>query len=209
MNKKSRCVIISAAEIKNYENIKTYLKKDDFNIFCDAGLNHQEALGITPNLIIGDFDSTENPNSSVETIVLPSVKDDTDTFFAIKEGIKRGFETFLLIGVIGNRLDHSLCNISALQFLYENKKSATILDDYSEITIADKNHQYIEDSYKYFSLMNICGDVKGVNIKNAKYPLTDGEIKSSYQYGISNEVLPGKKAEIWVEEGLLLLFKIR
>ena len=42
----------------------------------------------------------------------------------------------------------------------------------------------------------------------AKYPLEDGEIRSEYQFGISNEVLPGRTARVTVQEGRLLLVKV-
>lgn len=203
-----RCVIVSAAEIKNYDKIKTYLSDEDFYIFCDAGLNHQQALGVTPNLIVGDFDSTSRPDTNIEIIQLPCEKDDTDTFFAVKEGIKRGYKEFLLLGVIGNRFDHSLCNISCLLYLQEHNIPATILDDYSEMCIVGNKTVYIEDNYAYFSLMNVTGDAEGINIKNAKYNLENGTIKASYMYGSSNEVLPDKIAEVNVRSGKLLLIKV-
>ena len=52
-----KCVIVGAADIKDYARSKNYLREDDFYIFCDAGLKHSEALGIKPDLMIGDFDS--------------------------------------------------------------------------------------------------------------------------------------------------------
>lgn len=69
-----------------------------------------EALGAKPDLIVGDFDSHQNPNLDVETIVLPCEKNDTDTVFAVKEAIKRGFVDFLLIGVVGARRPESVSN---------------------------------------------------------------------------------------------------
>ena len=83
----ARCVIVSAAEIQNYEKVKSYLNDDDFYIFCDGGLNHMKGLGVKPNLIVGDFDSACKNDFDIEkfeTIELPCQKDDTDTFFAIK-----------------------------------------------------------------------------------------------------------------------------
>lgn len=68
---------------------------------------------------------------------------------------------------------------------------------------------YIEDSYAFFSLLNITGCAKGIFIQNAKYPLDDGEITCKYQYGVSNEVIPGKTAIVSVREGKLLLIKDR
>ena len=99
-----KCVIIGAADIKDYARAKNYLRKDDFYIFCDAGLKHTEALGMKPDLIIGDFDSyskEEALKQGIETIVLPCEKDDTDTVFAVKEALRRNFAEFLLVGVIG------------------------------------------------------------------------------------------------------------
>ena len=94
---KRRCVVIGGAAIKDHQAVWEYLNPDDFNIFCDSGLFHQEALGIEPHLIVGDFDSHENPHLNVETIVLPCEKDDTDTVYAVKEAVKRGFDNFLLL----------------------------------------------------------------------------------------------------------------
>ena len=205
----SRCIIVGGADINNYDYIRTSLQSDDYVIFCDSGLKHLSALQVKPSLIVGDFDSHENPHLDTETIVLPCEKDDTDTVYAMKEAIKRGFDTFLLIGVVGGRLDHTLGNISMLLYLDSHGCKGTIIDDYSEMEIISSAPAYIEDEYEFFSLLNITGCAKGITIQNAKYPLNDGEITCEYQYGVSNEVLPGKTAIVSVREGKLLLIKDR
>ena len=202
-----RCVIIGGADICNYDRIKSELKDDDFIIFCDSGLKHMSSLTVTPSLIVGDFDSHENPQLNVETIVLPCEKDDTDTVFAVKEAIKRGYGEFFLIGVVGARLDHTLGNVYILEHLDELGFKGRIIDDYSEMELVSSEPAYVDDSYAFFSLINITGTAKGITIENAKYPLNDGEITCSYQYGVSNEVLPGKRAKISIEDGKLLLIK--
>ena len=68
---------------------------------------------------------------------------------------------------------------------------------------------HIDDSFRFFSLLNITGIAKGITVKNAKYPLKDAEITCVYQYGVSNEVLPGMRAEVTVKGGKLLLIKDR
>ena len=203
-----RCVIIGGADIARYDDIRVRLQKDDFYICCDSGLKHKEALGIVPDLIVGDFDSHENPHLDIETIVLPCEKDDTDTVFAVKEALRRGFQDFLLIGVAGGRLDHTLGNISILLMLDARGKTAAALDDFSEMEIVSGRPVKIDSRYSFFSLLNITGTARGISIKNAKYPLTDAEITSEYQYGISNEVLPGMTAEVSVKDGRLLLIKV-
>lgn len=203
-----RCVIVGGADIGNYEQIRVCLREDDFIVYCDSGLKHMEALERQPNLIVGDFDSHENPHLDVETIVLPCEKDDTDTVFVVKETVKRGFDDFLLIGVVGARLDHTLGNVSILLYLHSLGKNAVIIDNYSEMQIVAEQPAYISDRYAFFSLLNISGHAKGITIRGAKYPLQNGEITCEYQYGISNEVLPGQMAEVSVSDGRLLLLKV-
>lgn len=205
----NRCVIVGGADINNYEYINGKISKDDFVVFCDSGLKHLKNLDVSPNLIVGDFDSHENPNLDVETIVLPCEKDDTDTVFAVKEAIKRGFDEFILIGVVGARLDHTLGNVSVLLYLHSLSKKGTIIDDYSEMEIVSEDIAYIDDTYAFFSLLNISGVAKGVTIKNAKYPLHNAEITCEYQYGVSNEVVAGETAQVSVKDGKLLLIKVR
>ncbi len=52
-----RCVIVGGADINNYDYIKTKITDNDYVVFCDSGLKHMKELGISPSLIIGDFDS--------------------------------------------------------------------------------------------------------------------------------------------------------
>lgn len=206
------CLIVSAAKIENYETIKKLIPDNCFVIVCDGGLNHVEKLGITPNLIVGDFDSHEKPETSIETIELPCEKDDTDTFFAVKEAFKRGYRNFTLVGLIGQRFDHSLCNLSILMWLFEQNCKAVMIDDFSEMTIIGpetlKSPATITDSYSYFSLMLPSGDIEGLTIKDAKYNLDNTDMKAAYQFGISNEVPSGKISKVSLRKGKILLVKV-
>ena len=202
-----RCVIVGGADISDYVRIGGIISDDDFVIFCDSGLKHMAPLGVSPGLIVGDFDSYENPQLDVETIVLPCEKDDTDTVYAVKEAVKRGYKDFLLIGVIGARLDHTLGNVYILEYLDELGLKGKIIDDYSEIELVSRGPAYVEDSYAFFSLVSIMGTARGISIENAKYPLSDGVITPGYQYAVSNEVVKGKCAGVSVREGKLLLIK--
>ena len=204
-----RCVIVGGADIHNYSLIRENLCAEDYVVFCDCGLKHLEQLQVKPSLIVGDFDSHENPHLDVETIVLPCEKDDTDTVYAVKEALNRGFDDFLLIGVVGARLDHTLGNVSILLYLDSLGKKGCIMDDYSEMEIVSDKPVSICEQYSFFSLLNITGCAKGITITGAKYPLDGGEITCEYQYGISNEVLPGETARVTVACGKLLLIKVR
>ena len=205
----NQCVIIGGADIGDYAAAASFIRPLDYIICCDCGLRHRAPLGVEADLIIGDFDSHENPMAAIETIVLPHRKDDTDTMYAIKEALRRGFREFLLLGVCGNRMDHTLGNLYALLYLYHRGAHGVIVDDYSEMELVDSTPVSISDRYPYFSLLNITGTASGISIENAIFPLSDGSIEPEYQYGVSNEVIPGKTAVVSVSEGLLLLIKDR
>ena len=71
----SRAVIVCGAKIKDYEAVSSYFRDDDFFIYCDSGLVHEDRF-ISPvdssaDLIIGDFDSHEKPDRNTEIITLP------------------------------------------------------------------------------------------------------------------------------------------
>lgn len=211
INNNERCVIIGGADITDYNKARGYLRDGDFVIYCDSGLGHRKSLGVQPDLIVGDFDSYDDPHLDVETITLPVAKDDTDSVYAMREGMKRGFKDFLLLGAIGARLDHTLVNVYILTALENNGCHGMIIDDYSEMELItpQTGTASVADSYPFFSLVAMEGPAKGVTITGAKFGIEGAEIGPDYQYATSNEVLPGETAEISLSEGRLLLIKIK
>lgn len=201
-----KCLIVCGAPIGDYESVRCRIPSDASSIFCDCGLRHAEKLGIAPDLIVGDFDSYEKPHTAIETIVLPREKDDTDSVYAVRQALARGFDDITLVGAIGARFDHSFGNIAILIRLDKLGIPARIIDDYSEMEIVSDRGE-VSDSYPFFSILNVDGTPHGISVKNAKWELDNAEITPEYQYGVSNEVTPGKTAVISVREGHVLLVK--
>jgi len=217
-----RAVVVCGARIKDYEFVSSYFCEDDFFIYCDSGLIHEDRFisraDTSADLIIGDFDSHEKPEGrDVEIISLPTEKDDTDSVYAVKEAINRGFDKILMVGAVGDRLDHGMVNIYALIYMHERGIDGIIVDDFSEISLIGKNKTArVESKWPYFSLVAIAGEARGVTIKNAKYEVENAVISPSYQYATSNEPIKtgdadasGLNTEISVKEGYLLLLKDR
>ncbi len=199
----ARCVLVLGGVINDAESLKKELRHDDFFIYCDKGLINREILGRKPDLAVGDFDSVPVPDG-VESVVFPPEKDDTDALCGIKEGIKRGYSKFLIIGALGKRIDHSLSNIYLLDYLYSHNLEGVIADGNSYLKIVSDNGAVVKKGCRYFSLLALFGKAEGIEIKGAKYNLADGTIDSDYQYGVSNEV-EADEAFIRVGKGRLLL----
>ena len=205
-----KVIIMSGGQVRDDGFVKELALSGDMLICADSGVMNALRLGLHADICVGDFDSSTPPeDAATEWVTLPTEKDDTDTVYAVKAAVKRGFDDFLLIGVVGARLDHTLGNVSILLYLDSLGKHGRIIDDYSEMEIVSDKPVSVCDRYAFFSLLNITGCAKGITITGAKYPLDGGEITCEYQYGISNEVLPGETATVSVKHGKLLLIKTR
>lgn len=130
----SRCVIFSACPVQ--PELKRLLRSDDFIIACDAGYRNCERLGCKPDIIVGDFDSAPCPQQNADDIVvLPHVKDDTDTEYAAKLAVQKGFDEVLLLGALGGRrVEHTLANLCTGLGLEQRGIRAALQDERSRIT---------------------------------------------------------------------------
>ena len=93
-----RAVILSAVPVSTA--LCRYVQPGDFVVACDAGYRNAERLDLRPDLIVGDFDSAPQPKTEHETIVLPHVKDDTDTQYAAHWLLEHGYDEITLHGAL-------------------------------------------------------------------------------------------------------------
>ncbi|MEA1974277.1 MAG: thiamine diphosphokinase, partial [Bacillota bacterium] len=114
--KSKRCAIFLNGIIKDYNYIKTKLRKNDFIIAVDGGINHIKELCLSPNLILGDFDSSVLSEAlkykNAEIKKYKKDKDYTDGEIAINYVIDEKFFEVVIFGALGNRIDHMLSNIN-------------------------------------------------------------------------------------------------
>ena len=189
--------------------------KYDRILAADSGMNALYAAAVTPDIIIGDFDSADEKilaffqqNKAIDFCTLNPEKDDTDTELAIRESIRRGADSITIIGGTGTRLDHVLGNISLLGIGLEEQVSMELLDEHNRIRmIQDALTLEKETQYgKYVSLIPYGGDVQGVTLRGFKYPLSDYTMGGFNSLGISNEIVDNR-AEIRFRSGILLVIE--
>ena len=201
-----RCVIVGGAEIRTYDRVRQYFQPDDFFIYCDCGLRHQKALGAEPDLIVGDFDSHEKPETDRETIVLPVEKDDTDMMLAVKRGLERGETLFHLYGGMGGqRTDHTVANLQALLYLADHGAEGWLHGRGERWTaIRDGSIVFPARPEGILSVFCVGPDAEGVTIRGAQYPLEGATLTASVPLGVSNHFI-GQDIMVEVTHGSLLL----
>lgn len=201
-----RCVIIGAGPVEPEH--KKLILPGDYVIACDAGYLNARTLGVAPDLIVGDFDSAPRPDME-NLVVLPTEKDDTDTHYAARLAVEKGFEQALFLGVLGGlRLDHSLAAIAAGLWLAKQGTEVTIAGRDSVLcyVLPGQPVRVEHDPHAYFSLFPLEGAAEGVCITGAKYALQNARLVPDATLGASNETLPGG-AEVRLERGSLLLVR--
>jgi len=202
-----RAVILAGGNMFDYAYIRRYLSPDDYIIAADSGYLHAEALGIRPHLLVGDFDSLRTLPGGIEIHRVPPEKDFTDTELAIDIARERGCKSFLLLGAIGSRMDHTLTNILHLTRFLEASEHAEILDEHNRIWITDTGIEVDAKTGDTLSLIPLT-NCSGVTTENLTYPLYNATLEVGYGLGVSN-VVTASPARVTLSSGRLLVMLCR
>ena len=182
-----------------------YVTEGAFVIAADGGLDKLNALHITPDLILGDFDSLGDRPMGENVLTFPVEKDDTDTMLAIKEAVKRGYKTLYISGGVGGRLDHTIANIQSLWFADRLGVRAFLVGQGQTLTVlTDGEASFSADCRGKISLFSMGDRADGVTVKSLKYETEGITLSGSFPLGVSNE-FTGRAAQVKVEKGTLLL----
>ncbi len=194
------CVIFCAAE---FDGLIAPLD-GCFVIAADGGLAHTQALGIVPDVVLGDFDSLGYAPEGAS--VFPVEKDDTDAMLAVRRGLSLGCREFLLYGSLdGPRLDHTVANFQTLQYLCDQGAWGCLVGrNYLVTVVKNGKLSFPEGKQGIISLFCLGPDAQGVSIRGLHYPMEKGRLTSGFPLGVSNR-FTGEKAEISVENGSLLV----
>ena len=195
------CVIFCAA---GFDGLAVPLTEEDYIIAADGGLKHTEGLGFRPQAIVGDFDSLHYIPTGAE--VFPVEKDDTDSMLAVKLGLSKGYDRFLIYGGLdGVRLDHTVANYQALQYLADRGARGILIGkDFCATVIQNGGLSFPGGKQGDISVFCMGADAHGVNIEGLYYTLRDGTLTSGFPLGVSNH-FTGATAKIEVQNGSLLV----
>ena len=199
-----RCFIFAAG---SFYGLRETPRAGDVILAADAGFRLCRELGLTPDLLLGDFDSMEAPKDFAHLIRVPVEKDDTDTMLAVREGLRLGCTEFHLYGGTGGkRLDHTLANFQALLYLRRHGARGCLYDDdFCWTAMEDESLTLTRQvDWGIVSLFPQDGAAEGVTLTGLQYPLADARLTPDVGLAVSNH-FAAEQAAIAVRKGALLV----
>jgi len=208
----ARTVIIANGSLADPARARRHIRPGDYVICADGGTHYAQAMGLIPDVVVGDMDSLDpGLRSALEAAgvrfeIYPTRKDETDLELALRLAINEGANEIEILGMMGGRLDQSLANLlllarpewaSAWVRVTEGDQTAWPVRTGQEATIEGMRGDLV-------SLVPLTPQVTGVTLEGVEWPLHAATLRFGSTLTISN-TLTGLTARLRVEEGLVLV----
>ncbi|MFD1199715.1 thiamine diphosphokinase [Brucella gallinifaecis] len=160
---------------------------------ADGGIRHAHALGVEPELWLGDFDSTSDDllaqYAHVPKRTFPAAKDMTDGELALEEAFERGADRVILCGAFGGqRTDHTLLHLTMATAQAARGRNILLTSGSEEaLPLIAGEHVYDLPDGTSFSVINFC-TLEGLSITNAEWPLDNVTLPFGSSWTVSNIV---------------------
>ena len=204
-----RAVIFANGLIADPSLVRALILPDDHLIAADGGARHMFGLGLSPSVIIGDFDSLSEDHipktAGIEMIRHSPRKNETDLELAVFLAMKRGAHTVLIFGALGKRWDMTIANLFLGARPEFQSMDIRLIDGNQEIRILreEKTYLFFGEKGHIISFIPMGGDVQGVRSWGLEYPLEDDTLSLGSGRGVSNS-FSEEKASIRFRSGRLI-----
>ena len=199
-----RCFVFAAAE---FYGLRESPRSGDFIVAADAGYLLCRKIGLPPDLLIGDFDSMDEPSNVPHVERVPVMKDDTDTMLALKAGLSRNCAEFHIYGGTGGpRMDHTVANLQGLLYLRRHGARGYLHGNNFVWTAIENEALEIRRGVPdgLLSVFALSGRAEGVSVSGTLYPLDRAALTCDFPLGVSNHIT-ADVASVSVENGALLV----
>lgn len=203
-------VIIANALVSAPRLLLRWTRAATLIIAADGGCRHCRGLGIVPNVLVGDLDSTTEEDliafreQGVEVLRYPPRKDQTDLELALDLALERDADQIVVFGALGLRWDMTLGNLMILTKVRSSQASIKLLDGPTEIGLVRGGDRVmiVDRLGAQVSLIPAGQAVRGVTLEGFEYPLFNRDLEAGSTLGISN-IVRRESATIEVHAGLL------
>lgn len=197
-----RCFIFGALTVRA---LTERPREGDYLIAADRGYAVALSLGITPDLVVGDFDSLGETPQAENVVRLNVRKDDTDLEHAVRLALEKGYRELIVYGAVGGALDHTLGNIAVAEIAANAGARAVFIgDDCAFTVIRDASFLLPLRERGRVSVLSMSEVSRGVTIRGLSYETHEIDLPHAATLGVSNAFI-GQQASISVRDGALLI----
>jgi len=204
-----RAIIIANGQIHDGDFLRSLVAPTDLVICADGGVSNALALGLQPQVVVGDLDSLDSDLQAqleaegCQVITHPARKDETDLELALYYAIEHGVDEILILGALGGRIDQTLANVLLLVLPALRSARVKILDGRQEVFLI-RDEALVEGQVgDTLSLLPLTEQVTGIYTEGLEYPLENGTLYLGPALGVSN-TLTARQARVRIGQGLLL-----
>jgi thiamine pyrophosphokinase len=163
-------------------------------VAADGGLRHAAALGLAPDLLVGDLDSVDAATRArypeLATEAHPADKDALDLELALDAAAARGATGALIVGGLSGRLDQTLATVAIAQARRAGGMAVDVADGVRSVwpLRPGETRRLALVAGARFSLLALDA-VSVVSVAGARYPLERSALHRARGRGVSNEAL--------------------
>ena len=202
-------LLLANGAVEDPEQVRQHAGKADLVVCADGGCRHAQALGLRPQVVVGDLDSLAPEAQAtleaegVDFVVHPRAKDETDLELGLLYAVERGATEITVLGAWGGRIDHTLGNVFLLAHPRLAGIDVRIVSATQRVVLVHQEASFRGSAGDLLSLLPLGGDVQGITTTGLAYPLRDEALVFGPARGISN-VFTGGTATVRLRSGLLL-----
>lgn len=202
-------IVFANGDLNPPKDLPARLAAAGLIVAADGGAQHCRALGLRPNVVIGDLDSldaeerAELEAQGTRIISHPADKDQTDLELALLHAKETGAQEIVVVGGLGRRWDHSVANLLLAAHPQFSDQSILFLDGEQRLFVIRGRVRLEAKIGERVSLLALGGDAQGVKARGLQYPLNGETLSFGSSRGVSNVVLDAH-AEVELGAGCLL-----
>lgn len=202
------CALVGAIDFNEQDFVKGY-KTSAFDcvIAVDGGFAYLEGVGIVPDIILGDFDSLGYVPQGKRVLEFSPFKDKSDMEIGLDVALVEGYDSVVIYGALGGRLDHTMANIQLFAQFSEQGLTVTAISPHEIVRVLTGPGSFDiparESGTVSVFAANDCA--YGVTERGMRYSLDQATLTNRTSLGVSNE-LEGVSATVSVEQGTLYIF---
>lgn len=204
-------IVMANGDYGDLEFYKQFIKGEETILCADGGANYAYQLGLLPAMIVGDMDSIlpevrqYYTDREIPMKKFPRRKDFTDTQLVLTNACEMGASEILLLGTLGNRLDHTLSNLYCALDLVRQGIKITYASPAGFIYLVNKEIEITGEIGDMISILSLSEEARGVTTVGLEFPLDHVILEKRNPYAISNSLLETYGA-IRLDEGVLAVF---